>query len=918
MNLLAEAENGQSRVLVVRGDAGIGKTELVESVIACTPGWRVVRSVGVEAEAELAFAALHQICSPSLELLNDLPVPQRDALAAAFGLIPGTGSERFLVGLATLSLLSAAAQQHPLICIVDDAQWLDRESAQLLAFVARRLSTDPIVMLFLTREYNDVLADLPEMHVRGLDAGDAELLLGSVVEGPLSPHVRDQIIAETQGNPLALMELPKGLSATELTVGFGGPPGLPLSKRIEDTFGRRIHRLPPQSQRLLTLAAADPLSDVAKVWRAAEALGIGQEALQAPEMTGLLSIDAEVRFRHPLVRSAAYRGASFLERRMVHQALAEASDPVHDPDRRAWHLAASTLGPDEGVATELERSAGRAQERGGVIAAATFFERSAELTPDLERQAIRRLFAAAAYLQSGAIDLAEGCLRRTAGQLSDPLARAQAMRLEGGLRWTAGRGGETPSLLFGAAVALNKLDPGLANETMVEALDAAIWAGDLTTGTTVVDVAKAVQSWPESRESGVTASGLLKGFSERLTGSYPSAVQSWNRAIGAQGLDASRATRLHLLGLLWAATGDMLDFDNHIAMAREQVRLARDVGALATLPMSLVSLAWSERLAGHLDAATAFHDEASEISVATGAPEFPGAHGIVRLGILSWQGREEQTRELAQQVVAEAIERGQGLAVRIVDYALATLELGLGRYRDARDRALAVFEADQPYVSSLCLADLVEAAARSDDLVTAQAALNRLAERAAASRVPWGLGLLARAGALVAPDEEAEALYVESIGHLTRSGVRTDLARSHLLYGEWLRRQRRRRDARQNLRSALEILRETGGGAFAQRAEAELLATGESPRVRVDETRSHLTPRELQIAQLAADGASNAEIAAQLYISPSTVEYHLKKVFAKLAITSRFRLGRMLSNQTRPEELGSSGPDAATARSAKR
>jgi DNA-binding CsgD family transcriptional regulator len=887
--LLVEARQNQSRVLVIRGAPGIGKTELVASMIASTEDWRIVRTLGVEAEAELPFAALHQLCGPWLALLGDLPVPQRNALGAAFGLVPGTGAERFLVGLATLSLLSALAQEEPLICIVDDAHWLDRESAQVLGFVARRLSTDPIVMIFVTREYSNLLDGLPQMILEGLSPDESEFLLSSAMDEQLNWHARKQLLEVAKGNPLALLELPKGLTSTELSVGFGATSDLPLSQRIEETFGRRIDHLTPESQLLLTLAAADQLGDAATLWRAAEFLGL-EFVAEPQEISGLLTIDTSARFRHPLVRSAAYSRASYRERQFVHSALAGANDPEIDPDRRAWHLAAATEGFDENIAAELERSASRAQERSGVTAAAAFLQRSADLTSDPELRAIRLLMAGAAYLESGAIDQANECLRRSSGQLVDPFARAQAMRMEGGLRFFGGRGGETPSLLFRAAEALHEIDPLLANETMLEAFDAALWAADLMTGTTFEDMAKSVGSWPEVDQPDTAAALLLKGLSERLTGSYRSAVQAWNRSIETRGPDAKEQTQWEqLFGWSWTVSGDMLDFENHISSAREHVRRAREVGALSDLPSAILQLAWSERLAGRLEAASALNDEAKEISSATGMPEWPGANGIIRLGVLCWQGNEQVALELSGPVAAAA-ERGQGLTRIMVEYGLATLQLGLGRYREARDHAWKVFDADPLYLGSLVLADLVEAAARSNDLVTAMAAVDRLSTRAEASGAPWALGLLARARALIASDDKAEDLYGQSIDHLAMSGVRTDLARSQLLFGEWLRRQRRRKDAREHLQTALHNLRETGAGAFANRAEIELAATGERARVRVDETRSQLTPQELQVAQLAAERLTNPEIAAQLFISSATVDYHLRKAFRKLNIGSRREL----------------------------
>jgi DNA-binding CsgD family transcriptional regulator len=894
--LLAEARRGQSGVLVMRGEPGIGKTKLLDAVVSSAVDWQVLRTVGVESEAEFAFAALQQLCQPTVERLDDLPGPQCDALGAAFGLTTSAPPERFLVGLATLSLLSATASDLPVLCVVDDAQWMDRESAQTMAFVARRLTTDPIVMLFATRNDNDELAGLPELVLPGLADEAADELLSSVVEGPLTPQVRARILEETRGNPLALLELPRGLTTEELAVGFGVPVELPLPRRIEETFGRRIQQLPSDTQRLLLIAAADQLGHAAKVWRAAATLGIGAEAIQPAEVAGLLNIDTRIRFRHPLVRSASYRGASGRERQIAHRALAAASDPLAEPDRRAWHLAAASDEPDDAVADELERSAGRAHERGGLVAAATFLERSAQLTPSPERQSLRRLLAAGAFLLSGTFDRAREMLELTAGDLTDPVAQAQAMRMEGALRFAEGRGGDTPTLLFGAAMALRDLDPRLASETMMESTEAAMWAAHLTTGTTVGDVAQAVCNWFESDAPDSTASFMLQGYSQRVKVGYPTPVNSWRRAVQVGADDVTGSTRLQLLGMLWNATGDMLDFQNHISVARERVRQARREGALATLPIALVCLAWSELMAGHIEAAEAFNAEATEIASATGVPEFPGAHGIIRLGILAWRGYEPETRQLAKEVTAEALERGQGMTVRIVEFLLATLELGYGRYEQARRLALAVYDDDPWYVGSMSVADLIEAAWRSNDPDSSRAALARLSERAQATETPWSLGLLARSRALTAPDDEAEPLYLEALEHLQRSGVITALGRAQLLYGEWLRGQRRRREAREQLHTAHETLLATGAGAFARRAEAELLAAGERPSGHRDQTRSELTSQELQVAQLAADGESNSEIAAQLYISPHTVSYHLGKVYDKLEVRSRNQLSRALAS----------------------
>ena len=640
---------------MLRGEPGVGKTALVEYAVSSAAGFRVTRAAGVESEMELGFAALHQLCVPSLPWIEHLPVPQRNALGAAFGLSARAAPERFLVGLAALSLLSATAEKQPLLCVVEDAQSLDRESGQVLGFVARRLGAGRIAFLFATRERRDELTGLPELPVEGLDEDDARTLLASVIRGPLDARVCDRIIAETRGNPLALLELPRGLPAAELAVGFALSPALPLAGRIEDSFRRQVGELPAETQRLLLIASADWAGEAAKVWRAAELLGIGEEAAVPAEEAavpaeeaGLLDIDTAVRFRHPLVRSAVYRQASHAERRAVHQALAEAYDPEPDADRRAWHLAAGAPGLDERIAAELEHSAGRAQERGGLAAAAAFLDRSAQLTPDPPRQASRLLLAAAAHLGAGANRRAQELLALSVGHLHDPAARAHAMRMEGVIRFADGRGGDTPSLLLAAAMAFRECDPRLAHETLMEALEAAMWAAQFTDGTTVLDVAEALPAFPLPDGDMTTAYLLLRGYSQRLTTGYPAAIEWWRRAVGTHARDAGGRTRLQLLGMAWNATGEMLDFESHCAVARERVRLAREEGALATLPVALSCLAFTEQLSGRIEAAEALAAEAIEITAATGAPAWPGAQGIMLLGPLAWRGREREARLAAE------------------------------------------------------------------------------------------------------------------------------------------------------------------------------------------------------------------------------------------------------------------------------
>jgi DNA-binding CsgD family transcriptional regulator len=756
-----------------------------------------------------------------------------------------------------------------------------------------------VAVLFATRERTDTeLAGLPAMSVPGLADDAARALLSSVIDGPLDDRTRDRIVTETHGNPLALLELPRGQTPAELALGLGVPDATLLSGRIENRYRQRIDGLPAQTQRLMLIAALEPLGEAARVRKAGQLLGVGDDAAEPAVAAGLL--EANLRFHHPLVRSAVYRAATPEQRRRVHLALAEVTDPDADPEYRAWHRAQGATGPDEDLAEELERSAGRAQHRGGLAAAAGLLERSAELTPEPQRRALRLLLAADAQLTAGAAHRAQALLDESLPDLGDALSRAQAARMQGMIRFSEGRGGETASSLFRAAMGLKDTDPRLARMVLLEALGSAMWAGRLTTGTTPVAVAEAARDLPALDADESVEGVLLTAYMGRLVGSYANAVNGWRRAIAAYIQDLRGQPQPSWSVLVWNASGELLDFAAHYAMARESCRVAREQGALARLPGALRILARCEMLAGRIGAAESLVAEAEEIGRATGAPGLATSQ-TVKLGILCWRGDEGKVRPLADRVAAEALVRGQGLDLTIVDFDLTILELGLGRYEEARLHALRVFDEDPLWWIGTCaLADAVEATARSGDEDGARAALERLRERALATRTPWALGLLARANALLASDDTAEALYRESLDHLGHSGVATELARAQLLFGEWLRRQRRRRDARLQLRAAHEMFEAIGASAFAHRAQVELLATGEHVRARAPELRDELTPQEQQIARLAADGESNAQIAAQLFISQHTVAYHLHKVFAKLDVTSRNQLTRALGDQNAP------------------
>jgi DNA-binding CsgD family transcriptional regulator len=884
--LLAAVRGGQSRVLVVCGEPGVGKTALLESAIGSATGFRVARAVGVESEMELAFAALQQLCAPMLDRLDRLPAPQQDALAVAFGLRTGNAPDRFLVGLAVLSLLAEVAEEQPLLCVVDDAQWLDLASAQALVFVARRLLAESVALILATRDPGEALRGLPKLAVEGLRDGDARELLGSALRVRLDERVRERIVAETRGNPLALLELPRGLTSAELAGGFGLPSALGLSGRIEDSFRRRFAELPVETQRLLMVAAAEPVGDPVLVWRAAGRLGIGVQA--AADTDGLLTIGASVTFRHPLVRSSVYRAASPEDRQAVHRALADATDPAVDPDRRAWHLAQATPGFDEDVASELERSAGRAQARGGLAAAAAFLERATELTPEPARQAERALAAAQAKHQAGAFDAALRLLAiAESGPLSE-LQRAQVALLRGQIEFAVHRGRDAPPLLLSAAMRLEPLDVGLARATYLEALSAAISAGRLGARDGVRRTAEAARRAASSREPPRAPDLLLDGLAVLHTEGYAAGTPMLKCALRA--FRSDELSSEEGIGWLWLACRaamDLWDDESWFVLSTRQVQLARDAGALTALPLALNLLAGIHIFAGQFAAAETLSEEAHAVSDAIANPDVPHA----RVFLAAWRGQEAETSRLTAAGDRDATARGEGRTIGVDRYATAVLYNGLGRYDDALAAAKKATEYPQDLAFFMWgLVELIEAAARSGKPELAADGLRRLSEKTRTSRTDWALGVEAQSRALVSEDDVVEPLFREAIERLERTRVRVALARTHLLYGEWLRRERRRLDAREQLRHAHEMFTDFGMQAFAERARVELRATGEHARKRTVETREDLTPQEAQISRLAAEGATNQAIAAQLFISPSTVDYHLRKAFRKLGVKSRHQL----------------------------
>ena len=880
--LVEEARASRSGVLVIRGDRGVGKTTLMRSATDRASGFRVAQVCGVESEMELPFAGLHQLCTPLLDRLDALPAPQRDALCVALGVAPGAAPDRFLVGLATLTLLAAVAEEQPLLCLVDDLQWLDGASVQVLAFVARRLLAEPVAIVFAVREPSvaHALSGLPELRLEGLGHDDALALLETVVPGRLDEHVRERIIAEAQGNPLALLELPKGMSAAELAGGFGRP----WAGTIEDEFQLRLDPLPAATRRLLQLAAADPVGEPLLLWRAGEHLGIDAGAASAAVDAGLLEIGAQVRFRHPCFRTAAYSSASPEERRELHAALAQATDPQLDPDRRAWHLSEATPGPDEQVAEELERSAGRALARGGVAAAAAFLERAAMLTPEPARRARRLLAAARAERDSGTLDAALDLLVAAEAGPIDDHQTAELELLRGEIAFDQRRIGEAAQLLVSAARRLDGLDTELARTTHLKALGAAMWAG----ADGMSAAAEAARAAPPGPDPPRAVDLLVDAFATRLTEGYAAAAPALRRAVDAV-LDAEvegdLGRWLWLTGYRGGAIAalELWDADAWHALAERQVQVARDMGALVLLQFGLQFLAWSHVLDGDLAAAARAIDEERAIAEATGTS--PVAYTAVALA--AWRGEEKLTSELIERSTGEASARGIGRMALFASHSAAVLHNGLGRYDVALDAARRAFEHDHLGFMPFVIPELAEAASRTGEVALLEAALEWMSERTAVAPCDWALGIEARVRALASKGDEAEHWYRESIDRLAGTRVRAELARARLLYGEWLRREGRRVDAREQLRVAREAFLAIGANGFAERARHELLATGEKVRKRRDDTRDELTPQEEQIARLARDGRTNPEIGAELFLSPRTVEWHLKKVFTKLGISSR-------------------------------
>ena len=813
---------------------------------------------------------------------------------------PGPPPDRFLVGLAVLSLLSEVASELPLLCLIDDEQWLDHASAQVLAFVARRLDAESVGLVFAARVPSGDLAGLPELALGGLRDADARALLDSVLPGLLDTRVRDQLVAETQGNPLALLELPRGLTPAQLAGGFGMPGTVPLAGSIEDSFRRRVGALPDQARQLLLLAAADPTGDPALVWRAAERLGIGTEAAGPAAEADLAEFGTRVRFRHPLVRSAVYQSAPARDRQQVHRALADVTDARLDPDRRAWHRAQAAPGPDEDVAAELERSASRAQARGGLGAAAAFLRQAAMLTLDPVRRAGWALAAARLKIQAGAFDMARDLLAMAeSGPLTD-LQQAHADLVRAQLAYVTSRGSDAPQLLLQAARRLKPIDVSLSRATYLDALAAGIFAGRLASpGSSVLEVARAATDAPPSPVQPPRPPDLLlDGLAAEYNDGCAAAVPTLRTALTGFGDGMPPDEERHWLWLASITAMRVWDDDCLDALSVRHVQLAREAGALSELPLALVTRAYMLVFAGELTAAATLAEEAQAVKEATGSGLAPYAG----LALAAFRGDQAGVAALVETTKDDVTRRGEGVGITFAEWASAVLGNGLGRYHDALAAARRACAYDADLGSMIWpVVELIEAAARCGVADSVAGEYARLAEMTSASGSDWALGLQARSQALLSDGADAEPLYRESITRLSRTRLRVDLARAHLLYGEWLRRERRRGDAREQLRTALGMLEAMGIAAFAERARRELRATGETAHKRTGFGQPEgLTAQEAQIARLARDGLSNPEIGSRLFISARTVQYHLGKVFTKLDITSRSQLNQALPTDPAP------------------
>ena len=893
--LLAAARDGLSGVLMLTGEPGIGKTRLLEYAAAAAADLRVLWLTGVESETQLGFGALHRLLRPFLDRVPGLPGPQRDALSAAFGLDGTEPADRYLVGLATLTLLSGVAAEHPVLCLLDDIHWLDRESAEALAFTARRLHADALAFTAggrIEAGAQAAFAALPVRRLGGLEPRDGQALLALGVAGSLDPVVARRLVAGTGGNPLALVELTAALSPEQLAGVTALPARLPVSRMLDAYFRAAISALPADARTLLLLIAAAEAEDAALIWRAAGTLGLTARAADAAVERGVLAREPRLAFRHPLLRSAVYAAADPAHRRQVHAALAIACGSAGDAERSAWHRGEAAAGADEEVAAALEAAAELARTRGGYSEQALFLSRAAELTAAPQRRAGRLLAAADAHLISGDPAAAEVMLDMAA-HLNDPVSRARALRTRAMIELFHIRVASVPAMLLDAVTELGGQDPRMTWDLLFGAMHAALIARENVSGTTLADVAKATAAaWHDPDAAGWSPDLLMEGLARRIADGHAQAAPVLRQALARLRACAElKETGIPVSVLVSFAADELWDIEALRELADRLATADRKQGALYALGHTLLVAAQGEIAAGRLAEADACYAEADDFFAATG---FSAGGPVNRALLLAWTGREDELQTAMTGITYLAESLGQGHLRNWGLYALAIFDIGLGRYTSALGHAMKVYREDPPGVGNLVLPLIVEAGVRAGRRDAAAAALTRMTERARAAGTPWALGLLARCEALMNAGEQAEARYRDSVELLSQVPVALDLARTRLLFGEWLRRRRRRGAARAQLRAAYQAFDSCGAVPFAERARAELLATGEQVSKRALPAPGDLTSQERQVAILAASGNTNAEIASRLFITVSTVEFHLNKVFRKLGISSRRQIAARL------------------------
>jgi DNA-binding NarL/FixJ family response regulator len=889
--LVTAAASGRSGSLVVRGEAGVGKTALLHQAVGAAQGMRVLRGTGIESEAELPFAALHLLLRPVLDRLDALPAPQAATMRGAFGLAEAPGTDRFLVGLATLTLLAELAENRPLLCVVDDAHWLDQSSASALLFAARRLDSEGIALIFSVRDCGRRFdtTGVPELRLGGLDTKAATGVLGEHA-GDLAPQVRDQIIEECQGNPLGLIELSAALTpgqrAGQLSPGAFHVGPVPVPGRIQEVFQRQIGELPEPTRLLLLAAAANDSDELALVLRVGGTLGTSVDHLEPAERAGLILLgDGRARFRHPLIRSATYHGASLTHRIAVHQAFAAALDTDEHADRRAWHLAASATGPDENIAAELERAAEHAKRRGGYAAEAAAYERAGQLSPDRPDRARRLVLAAHAAMASGQLSRAGMMADHAVGLIDDPLPLAGLADIRAAVEFEQGSSRRSARILLDGATPVATLAPDLAARMLVDAGFTAMFGGDGDAGRRAARELAALDLPPAFAAFVPAVAGMADVTAGDLAGGIPQ-LRSTVRSVA----DAVRPDPLPPGMRLIAVAAAVLAGDDLAAhgLSAALVEDCRTRGLISVLPHALLLHAQAQLFIGDLADARAGGLEALQIARDTAQVHRAEHVSGVLARICAIQGDEATCRSLT----GEPTTRDSAPATAWKACSLALLDLGLGRPEAALARLtdIASGSARHAIIATYSLPDLVEAAVDAGRPDLGAAPLARFQEFADHAGRPWAVAVALRCQALLGHDVHAN--LTEAVRLHAAGGRPFERARTELLYGRLLRRDRRRSDARAHLRSALEIFERLGAVPWAARASGELRATGISPVARPSATGllDRLTPQEIQVVRLAATGLTNREIGARLFLSPRTVSHHLYKAYPKLDVTTRSQL----------------------------